>query len=58
MAVPVIAYGQLLNDVISFLVVAFAVFVIVKQASRLKKEEAPAPATPMKECTFCAVRSA
>ena len=53
LGVPVVAYGQLLNDIISFLIVAFAVFVIVKQANRLQKEEAPAPATPMKECPFC-----
>ena len=56
LGVPVVAYGQLLNDIISFLIVAFAVFIIVKQANRLHKEEAPvpAPATPMKECPFCA----
>ena len=52
-AVPVIAYGQFANEVISFLIVALAVFIVVKQANRLKREEA-APATPMKECTFCA----
>jgi large conductance mechanosensitive channel len=50
--VPVIAYGQLLNDVITFLIVAFAVFVVVKQANRFKPQEAPA--TPMKDCPFCA----
>ena len=53
-AVPVIAYGQFVNEVISFLIVALAVFVIVKQANRFKKAEAAAPATPMKECAFCA----
>jgi len=52
-AIPVIAYGQFVNEVISFLIVALAVFIIVKQASRLKPAEAPAPATPMKECPFC-----
>ena len=51
-AIPVIAYGQFVNEVISFLIVALAVFIIVKQASRLKPAEAPA--TPMKECPFCA----
>ena len=29
--IPVIAYGQFMNDVISFLIVALAVFVLVKQ---------------------------
>ena len=34
--VPVIAYGAFLNDVVSFLIVAFAVFLVVKQANRFK----------------------
>jgi large conductance mechanosensitive channel len=52
MAIPVIAYGQLLNDVITFLIVALAVFIVVRQANRFKPQEAPA--TPMKDCPFCA----
>jgi len=52
MAIPVIAYGQLINDVITFLIVALAVFIVVKQANRFKPQEAPA--TPMKDCPFCA----
>jgi large conductance mechanosensitive channel len=53
--VPVIAYGQLVNDIISFLIVALAVFVLVKQVNRIKsatdrKDEA-APST--KECPYC-----
>ena len=52
--IPVIAYGQFINDVISFLIVAFAVFVLVKQANRIKGQtkEPEAPAT--KECPYCA----
>ena len=50
--IPVIAYGQLLNEIISFIIVALAVFVVVKQASRFKPPDAPAP--PTKECPFCA----
>ena len=49
--IPVIAYGQLLNDAISFLIVAAAVFLIVKQTNRLKA--APPPPVAMKECPFC-----
>ena len=53
LAIPVIAYGQFLNEIISFLIIAFAVFLVVKQANRMKKPEAAAaPAT--KECAFCA----
>ena len=51
--VPVIAYGQLINDVISFLIVALAVFVLVKQVNRLKRET-PAAAPTMKDCPYCA----
>ena len=51
---PVVAYGQFINTVINFLVVAFVIFLIVKQANRFKKPE-PAPAAPStKECPHCA----
>ena len=46
MGVPVIAYGQLITDVINFLIIAFAVFLIVKQVNRLKSKSDPAPAAP------------
>ena len=55
--VPVIAYGQLFNDMINFLIVALAVFVLVKQANRIKSgvdKPAPAAAASTKECPFCA----
>lgn len=53
-AAPVIAYGQFLNTVINFLIVAFAVFVVVRQASRLQRKPAEAPAAPAtKDCAFC-----
>jgi large conductance mechanosensitive channel len=49
---PVIAYGQFINTITNFLVIAFVVFLIVKQVNRFK---APAPATPVtKECPYCA----
>lgn len=50
---PIIAYGKFLNAVITFLIVAFVVFMIVKQANRLKKPEAPAAAPAMKDCPMC-----
>jgi len=51
---PVLAYGQFINTVINFLVVAFVIFMIVKQANRFK-QPAPAPAAPLtKECPYCA----
>jgi large conductance mechanosensitive channel len=54
--IPVIAYGQLVNDAINFLIVAFAVFLLVKQVNRIKSQPAPAPAAAptTRECPFCA----
>jgi large conductance mechanosensitive channel len=41
---PVIAYGNFINAVITFLIVAFVVFLIVQQVNKLyKKPEAPPP---------------
>ena len=34
MGIPVIAYGQFLNNVIDFLIVAFAIFIVVNQINR------------------------
>src|SRR5262245_12659547 len=48
--IPVIAYGALINDVVNFLIVAFAIFIVVKQANRFK---APPPPAATKECPKC-----
>jgi large conductance mechanosensitive channel len=47
----VIAYGQFLNAIIKFVIVAFAVFILVKQVNRFmrKKEEAAPPPAPNAE---------
>ena len=46
--------GLFLNVVISFLIVAFAVFLLVHTLNRLKREEAAAPVEPTtKDCPFC-----
>lgn len=44
-------YGQFINSIVIFLIVAFAVFMIVRAANRLKPAEAVAPST--KDCQFC-----
>lgn len=49
-----INYGMFINTIISFLIVAFAVFILVRNINRLKrKEEAPAPAPTTKDCPYC-----
>lgn len=49
-------YGLFINTVISFLIVAFAIFIVIKNINRLKREQpAPAPAEPTtKDCPYCA----
>jgi len=47
-------YGVFLDTVISFIIVAFAVFFIVRSINRLKKEEEAPPAEPTtKDCPYC-----
>lgn len=49
-----INYGVFINTIISFLIVAFAIFLLIKQLSKMKKEEeAPPPEPTTRECTFC-----
>jgi large conductance mechanosensitive channel len=49
-----INYGIFINSIISFVIVAFAVFLLIRSINRLKeKEEAPAPVVT-KECPYCA----
>lgn len=49
-----INYGVFFNAVISFLIVAFAVFMLIKAINTLKREEEAPPAEPTtKECPFC-----
>ena len=53
--IPVIAYGQFINDIINFLIVAAVIFLIVRQYNRLREKQAPADAAPptTKECPYC-----
>jgi large conductance mechanosensitive channel len=51
-AAPVLAYGQFLNAVINFLIIAFVIFLIVRAANKLQKP-APAAAPSTKDCPFC-----
>jgi large conductance mechanosensitive channel len=47
-----INYGMFINDVIDFLIVAFVIFLIVRQVNRWKGP-APAAAITTKECPYC-----
>ena len=51
-AAPTINYGLFINAIISFIIVALAVFVLVRQVNALKKQPAP-PEPNTKECPYC-----
>ena len=51
-SIPVIAYGQLLMDIVQFLVVALAVFLVVRQVNRFRRPD-PATAPATKQCPMC-----
>lgn len=47
-------YGLFLNTIVSFLIIAFAIFFVVRGLNRLKKEEEAPPAEPTtRECPLC-----
>ncbi|HNQ54463.1 MAG: large-conductance mechanosensitive channel protein MscL [Methanothrix sp.] len=51
-AAPTINYGLFINSIISFIIVALAIFVLIKQINAMKKQ--PVPADPnTKECPYC-----
>ena len=51
--IPVIAYGQLINDVINFLIIAFVIFLVVKAYNRLKSKQVTDSALTTKDCPYC-----
>ncbi len=50
---PTINYGLFFNSILTFLIVAFAVFLLVRQINRLRRHEEPAAEPVVKECPFC-----
>jgi len=48
-----IHYGLFINSIISFVIVAFAVFLLVRTINRLRREEKTLPAPSTKECPYC-----
>ena len=47
-----IGYGLFINAMVSFLIVALAVFMLIKAINRLRREP-PAPAPTVRECPYC-----
>lgn len=46
---PVIAYGMFINTIIDFIIVAFAIFLVIRQVNKMKP---PVPVA-VKECPYC-----
>ena len=52
-----INYGLFISTVIDFLIIAFAIFLLVRQVNRLRVEPEEAPAEPTsKDCPYCATK--
>ncbi len=50
----VIKYGVFLNTVLDFVIVAFAIFLLIRQVNRMTRQPAAAPAEPtIKACSYC-----
>ena len=49
---PTVNYGVFLQTVFDFIIIAFVIFLLVKQVNRLKKPDAPAAPTT-KDCPLC-----
>lgn len=49
---PVIPYGAFLNTILDFVIVAFVIFLLIRQVNRFKRQPEAAPATT-KECPYC-----
>ncbi len=48
-----INFGVFINTIISFVIVAFAVFLLVRTINKLRREEAPPAAPTTKDCIYC-----
>ena len=50
--VATLNYGIFINTILNFIIIAFAVFLVVRQINRMQAP-APAPAAPTKDCPYC-----
>ncbi len=52
-AAAILKYGAFLNNIIDFIIVAFAVFLLVKAVNRMQRKQAQAPVATTKQCPEC-----
>jgi large conductance mechanosensitive channel len=48
-----INYGLFINNIVDFVIMAFVVFIMVRQINRLRRDQPTAPAPDTKDCPFC-----
>ncbi|HWR59959.1 MAG TPA: large conductance mechanosensitive channel protein MscL, partial [Clostridia bacterium] len=51
--VATLNYGLFINNIIDFLIVAFSIFVVIRQINKLSRKKEPAPAASTKTCRYC-----
>jgi large conductance mechanosensitive channel len=48
-----IGYGVLINALVEFIIIAFAIFLVVRYINKLKRKEAPEKVKPERTCPYC-----
>ena len=51
--IATINYGLFINNIIDFLIVAFSIFIIIKQINRFSKKKEEKPVENKKQCPYC-----
>jgi len=51
--VATINYGLFINNIIDFLIVAFSIFIVIKQINKFAKKKEEKPVTNKKKCQYC-----
>ena len=51
--VATINYGLFINNIIDFLIVAFSIFIVIKQINRFSKKKEEKPVENKKKCPYC-----
>jgi len=49
---PIIKHGAFINTVIDFIIIAFVIFMVIRQMNKMKKAEEEAPAEPSEDITL------
>lgn len=51
--IATINYGLFINNIIDFLIVAFSIFIVIKQMNRFSKKKEEKPVNNKKKCQYC-----